>query len=76
MRARRITHDVALAVDGLGRLNVLVADDGLLSNGGTGLGADLGRGGLVVRVKEVLQTKMSKAGDGCKTCVSVLALLC
>jgi hypothetical protein len=37
---------VALAVDGLGGLDVLVADDGLLGNGGRRLGADLGRGSL------------------------------
>lgn len=52
---QRRTYDVTLTVDGLGRLDVLVADDGLLGNRGSRLGADLGRLGLVALVKEVLR---------------------
>ena len=55
---------MTLAVDGLGGLGVLVADDGLLGDGSRGLGADLGRLGLVGLVEEVLQSKGAGRADG------------
>ena len=62
-----VVVDVPLPVDGLDLLNGLVPGDVLLDDGGGGLGADLGRVGLVGSRQAVGEGERGSAGVGKKS---------